>query len=47
MTDPKVRSAITGALKAFTQYGSFDAAALTEKFDTVFASDDDFMSKVD
>jgi hypothetical protein len=47
MTDPKVRSAITGALKAFTQYGSFDAAALTEQFDTVFASDDDFMSKVD
>lgn len=47
MTDPKVRSAITGALKAFTQYGSFDAAALTEKFDTVFASDDDFMTKVD
>ena len=47
MTDPKVRSAITGALKAFTQYGSFDAAALTEKFDTVFASDDDFLTKVD
>jgi hypothetical protein len=47
MTDPKVRSAIAGALKSFTQYGSFDAAALTEKFDTVFASDDDFMSKVD
>jgi hypothetical protein len=47
MTDPKVRSAITGALTAFTKYGSFDAAALTEKFDTVFASDDDFMTKVD
>jgi hypothetical protein len=47
MTDPKVRSAITGALKAFTQYGNFDAAALTEKFDTVFASDDDFLTKVD
>jgi hypothetical protein len=47
MTDPKVISAITGALKAFTQYGSFDAAALTEKFDAVFASDDDFLTKVD
>lgn len=47
MTDPKVRSAITSALQAFTQYGSFDAAALTEKFDTVFASDDDFLTKVD
>jgi hypothetical protein len=47
MTDPKVRSAITGALKAFTQYGSFDAAALIEKFDTVFASDDNFLTKVD
>jgi hypothetical protein len=47
MTDPKVRSAITGALTAFTKYGSYDAAALIEKFDTVFASDDDFMTKVD
>jgi hypothetical protein len=47
MTDPKVRSAITGALKAFTQYGSFDAAALIEQYDTVFASDDDFLTKVD
>jgi hypothetical protein len=47
MTDPKVRSAITNALQAFTTYGSFDAASLSEKFDTVFASDDDFMSKVD
>jgi hypothetical protein len=47
MTDPKVRSAITGALKAVTQYGNFDAAALIEKFDTVFASDDNFLTKVD
>jgi hypothetical protein len=46
MTDPKVRSAITGALNAFTQYGSFDATALTPQFDTVFASDDDFLTKV-
>ncbi|QHS57007.1 hypothetical protein GWR56_16200 [Mucilaginibacter sp. 14171R-50] len=47
MTDPKVRSAVIGALQAFTQYGGFDAAALETKFETVFSSDDDFMSKVD
>ncbi|RYU92529.1 hypothetical protein EWM62_03605 [Mucilaginibacter terrigena] len=47
MTDPKVRSAITGALNAFTQYGGFDAAALTAKFEAVFSSDDDFLTKVD
>jgi hypothetical protein len=47
MTHPKVKTAITGALKAFSQYSGFDAAALSNKFDTVFASDDDFMTKVD
>ncbi|MGY4536204.1 hypothetical protein ACVW0P_000611 [Mucilaginibacter sp. UYNi724] len=47
MTDPKVSSAVNGALQAFTQYGGFDAAALSAKFEAVFSSDDDFMSKVE
>lgn len=47
MTDTKVKSAITGALTAFTQYGSFDAAALTQQFETVFSSDEDFLTKAD
>ncbi|WP_454802377.1 hypothetical protein [Mucilaginibacter phyllosphaerae] len=47
MTDTKVKSAITGALTAFTQYGSFDAAALNQQFETVFSSDEDFLTKAD
>ena len=47
MTDAKVQAAINGALHAFTQYGGFNAAALSAKFETVFSSDDDFMTKVD
>ncbi|GGH00663.1 hypothetical protein [Mucilaginibacter phyllosphaerae] len=47
MTDLKVSLAVTGALTAFTKYGSFDAAALNGQFNTVFASDGDFLTKVD
>ena len=47
MTDPKVNGAITSALKAYSQYGTYDAVALTREIETVFASDDDFLSKVD
>jgi hypothetical protein len=47
MTHPKVRTAIEGALKAFSQYSGFDATSLSTKFESVFASDDDFMTKVD
>jgi len=47
MIDPKIKSAIEAALPAFSRYNSFDATALKEKFNNVFASEDDFLSKVD
>ncbi|MBD1392332.1 hypothetical protein [Mucilaginibacter glaciei] len=47
MIDPKVSSAITNALQAFSKYGDFDANALKTKFDEVFSSDEDFMTKVE
>jgi hypothetical protein len=47
MIDPKIESAAEAALQAFSQYGDFDAVQLTAKFKDVFASDEDFLSKVD
>lgn len=47
MIDPKVRSAINAGLAAFSTYGSSDAKSLTKEFDDVFASDKDFLTKVD
>jgi hypothetical protein len=47
MIDPKIKSAISVSLQAFTQYGSFDAAKLIHSFEDVFGSDKDFMSKVE
>lgn len=47
MIDPKIKSAISVSLQAFTQYGSFDAAKLIHSFEDVFVSDKDFMSKVE
>ncbi len=47
MIDPKIESAISAALQAFSKYDSFDAVQLTPTFNDVFASDEDFMSKVD
>ncbi|WP_374951154.1 hypothetical protein [Mucilaginibacter sp.] len=47
MTDPKVSSAITRSLQSFSQYGDYDATAINSKFDEVFSSDDDFLTKVD
>lgn len=47
MTDPKVTSAITNSLQAFSAYGSFNATPLHLKFEKVFSSDDDFLTKVD
>lgn len=46
MTDPKINAAIKAALQAFTNYGSFDATSLNNQIDRVFASDEDFMTKV-
>lgn len=47
MIDPKIETAAEAALSAFSQYGSFDAVQLTAKFKDVFASDEDFLNKVD
>ena len=47
MIDPKIGSAVEAALQAFSQYGNFDATQLTAKFKVVFASEEDFLSKVD
>ncbi|TSD66569.1 hypothetical protein FFF34_003950 [Inquilinus sp. KBS0705] len=47
MTDPKVSSALKGALNAFSTYGGIDATAFVAEFEKVFASDDDFLRKAD
>jgi hypothetical protein len=47
MTDPKVESAIEAALEAFSKYDSFDATPFTQVFEEVFASDNNFLNKVD
>ena len=47
MIDPKIESAIEGALAAFSDFSEFDATQLTEEFYEVFSSDEDFLTKVD
>jgi len=47
MIDPKIESAIEAALAAFSAFDSFEATELTEEFYEVFASDEDFLTKVD
>ena len=47
MIDPKIESAAEAALLAFSRYNSFDATQLTAQFKDVFASDEDFLTKVD
>ena len=47
MIDPKVESAISAALSAFSQYNSFDATQLEPIFEEVLSSPVDFLSKVD
>jgi len=47
MIDPKVGSAVSAALSAFSQYNSFDATQLESIFDEVLSSPVDFLSKVD
>lgn len=46
MIDPKIETAFIAALEAFSKYNSFDATQLTDEFAEVFASDEDFLSKV-
>ncbi len=47
MIDPKVESAVTAALSAFSQYNSFDATQLESNFQEVLSSPVDFLSKID
>ena len=47
MIDPKVESAIEAGLEAFSKYNSFDATSLKRVFEDVFASDHDFLVKID
>ena len=47
MIDPKIQSAVKAALSAFARYNDFDAAQVTATFTEAFASDEDFLSKVD
>ncbi|SEM68945.1 hypothetical protein SAMN05192574_101479 [Mucilaginibacter gossypiicola] len=47
MIDPKIENAFIAALEAFSKYNSYDATQLTDEFADVFASDEDFLSKVD
>ncbi|SCW47561.1 hypothetical protein [Mucilaginibacter sp. NFR10] len=47
MIDPKIENAFIAALEAFSKYNNFDATQLTDEFADVFASDEDFLSKVD
>ncbi|MGZ3812259.1 MAG: hypothetical protein ACXVB0_03350 [Mucilaginibacter sp.] len=47
MIDPKIELALDAALSAYSRYNDSDATQLTAKFKDVFASDEDFLSKVD
>ncbi|MGZ3777055.1 MAG: hypothetical protein ACXVI9_05555 [Mucilaginibacter sp.] len=47
MIDPKIESAIGGALSAFSKYNNFDATVLESNFREVFSSPVNFLSKVD
>jgi len=47
MIDPKIKSAISVSLQAFTLYSSFNATKLVPAFGEVFGSPKDFMAKVE
>ena len=47
MIDPKIKTAIETALKAFAEYNAIDAVSLRQEFFAVFSSDKDFLGKVD
>jgi len=47
MIDPKIESAIKAALSAFSRYNDSDVTQLTTRFESVFASEEDFLSKAD
>src|ERR1700733_7314975 len=47
MIDPKIEAAAEAALAAFSRYNSSNAEQLSRRFKDVFASEEDFLSKVD
>lgn len=47
MTDPKISTAITGALQAFAKYDGFEATSLNAKLEEIFSGDNTFLAKVD
>jgi hypothetical protein len=47
MIDPKVKAALEGALNSFAQYNKYDAVDLTQPLEDIFASAEDFLTKVD
>lgn len=47
MIDPKIETAVEAALSTFSRYNSFDATSLITKFKNVFASDENYLTKVD
>ena len=47
MIDPKIESAVKAALNAFSRYNDFNATQLTGRFERVFASEEDFLTKAD
>jgi len=47
MIDPKVESAIEAALEAFSKYSTFVATPFIAVFKEAFASEEDFLTKID
>ncbi|HTD41855.1 MAG TPA: hypothetical protein VK671_14600 [Mucilaginibacter sp.] len=47
MIDPKIEAALKAALDAFSRYNDSDVTQLTTRFESVFASEEDFLSKID
>jgi hypothetical protein len=47
MTDPKVKIALEAALNAFSRYGTFEATPFAAIFEGIFASENDFLAKID
>ncbi|HTH82309.1 MAG TPA: hypothetical protein VL490_05220 [Mucilaginibacter sp.] len=45
--DPKIERALGASLQAFSQYSGITTAEVHQEFKTVFALEDDFLSKVD
>jgi hypothetical protein len=47
MIDPKIEIALGAALQAFSKYSGIDVSKIHSKFLSVFALEDDFLTKVD